>query len=81
VLSWAGVSFDFGPRQAVSDVSLAIGEGEWVAMIGANGSGKSTLTGLTVGLGTPSSGQVCFRGQPIRPGRVFEHAAAAPGRR
>jgi len=44
-------------------------------MIGANGSGKSTLTGLPVGLGTPSSGQVCFRGNPVRPGKVFEHAA------
>ena len=75
VLSWDGVSVDFGPRRAIDNVSLAIAEGEWVAMIGANGSGKSTLTGLTVGLGTPSSGRVCFRGQPIRPGRVFEHAA------
>jgi energy-coupling factor transport system ATP-binding protein len=44
-------------------------------LIGANGSGKSTLTGLAVGLGTPSSGVVSFRGQPVRPGRVFEHAA------
>jgi energy-coupling factor transport system ATP-binding protein len=50
-------------------------EGEWVAMIGANGSGKSTLTGLTVGLGKPSSGVVRFRGQQIRHGKVFEHAA------
>ena len=56
-------------------MTLAIGEGEWVAMIGANGSGKSTLTGLTVGLGAPSSGQVCFRGKPVKPGRVFEQAA------
>ena len=66
---------DFGANRAVDDVTLAITEGEWVAMIGANGSGKSTLTGLTVGLGTPSAGQVCFRGKPVRPGKVFEHAA------
>ena len=46
-----------------------------MAIIGANGSGKSTLTGLTVGLGKPSSGVVRFRGQAIRPGKVFEHAA------
>jgi energy-coupling factor transport system ATP-binding protein len=75
VLSWAGVSVDFDTVRAVDDVTLAIADGEWVAMIGANGSGKSTLTGLTVGLGTPSAGQVCFRGHPIRPGKVFEHAA------
>ena len=75
VLSWEGVSVEFDGKRAVDDVSLAVHEGEWVAMIGANGSGKSTLTGLTVGLGKPSSGVVRFRGQQIRPGKVFEHAA------
>jgi energy-coupling factor transport system ATP-binding protein len=75
VLAWDGVSVAFGGKTAVGDVTLSIAEGEQVAMIGANGSGKSTLTGLAVGLGKPSRGQVRFRGQPIRPGRVFEHAA------
>jgi energy-coupling factor transport system ATP-binding protein len=75
VLSWEGVSVEFDGQRAVDNVSLEVREGEWVAIIGANGSGKSTLTGLTVGLGTPSSGVVRFRGQPIRPGKVFEHAA------
>jgi energy-coupling factor transport system ATP-binding protein len=74
-LSWDGVSVEFDGKRAVDDVTLAVAEGEWVALIGANGSGKSTLTGLTVGLGKPSSGVVRFRGQPIRPGKVFEHAA------
>jgi energy-coupling factor transporter ATP-binding protein EcfA2 len=75
VLSWEGVSVEFDGQRAVDNISLEIAEGEWVAIIGANGSGKSTLTGLTVGLGTPSSGVVRFRGQAIRPGKVFEHAA------
>jgi energy-coupling factor transporter ATP-binding protein EcfA2 len=75
VLSWEDVSVDFGDNRAVHDVTLNVTEGEWVAMVGANGSGKSTLTGLTVGLGKPSSGVVRFRGQPVRPGKVFEHAA------
>jgi energy-coupling factor transporter ATP-binding protein EcfA2 len=69
------VSVDFDANRAVDDVTLSVGDGEWVAMIGANGSGKSTLTSLAVGMGKPSAGQVCFRGQPIRPGKVFEHAA------
>ena len=75
VLSWEHVSVDFDANRAVDDVTLSVGDGEWVAMIGANGSGKSTLTSLTVGMGKPSAGQVCFRGQAIRPGKVFEHAA------
>ena len=75
VLSWDGVSVEFDGKRAVDDVTLAVGEGEWVALIGANGSGKSTLTGLTVGLGKPSAGVVRFRGQPVRPGKVFDHAA------
>ncbi len=75
VLSWDHVTVDFDANRAIDDVTLSIAEGEWVAMIGANGSGKSTLTSLTVGLGTPSSGQVYFRDVPIRPGKVFEHAA------
>jgi energy-coupling factor transport system ATP-binding protein len=75
VLSWDGISVDFGAVRAVNDVSLDIAEGESVAMIGANGSGKSTLTGLAVGIGTPSAGQVFFRGQAVQPGKVFEHAA------
>jgi len=75
VLAWQGVSVQFGQVRAVDDVTLSIGEGEWTALIGANGSGKSTLISLTVGLGRPASGRVEFRGQPIRPGKVFEHAA------
>jgi energy-coupling factor transport system ATP-binding protein len=75
VLSWDHVSVDFGSNRAVDDVTLALDEGEWVAMIGANGSGKSTLTALSVGMGKPSAGQVSFRGRPVQPGKVFEHAA------
>jgi energy-coupling factor transport system ATP-binding protein len=75
VLSWQDVTVAFGNRKAVDNVSMEIRNHEWVAVIGANGSGKSTLVGLSVGLGTPASGRVAFRGKPIRPGRVYEHAA------
>jgi energy-coupling factor transporter ATP-binding protein EcfA2 len=75
LLEWDRVTVDFGTTRALDDVSLQVFEGEWVALVGANGSGKSTLTGLPVGLGQPSSGQVRLRGKPIRPGRVFDQAA------
>jgi energy-coupling factor transporter ATP-binding protein EcfA2 len=75
VLAWRDVTVAFGGTKAVDDVSLDIANDDWVALIGANGSGKSTLVGLSVGLGTPASGLVAFRGKPVKPGRVFEHAA------
>jgi energy-coupling factor transport system ATP-binding protein len=74
VLDWDHVTVDFGAKRAVDDVTLSVGHGEWVALIGANGSGKSTLTGLSVGLSAPTSGVVRFRGKPIRSGKVFAAA-------
>ena len=46
---------------ALSDVSLAIAEGEFVGIRGPSGSGKSTLLYLLSGLISPTSGQVFFQ--------------------
>ncbi len=76
VLAWDHVSVEFDGKRAVDDVSLAIADGEWVAIIGANGSGKSTLTGLQVGLGKlQHEPRSVSAGRAVRPGKVFEHAA------
>ena len=47
-----------GPLTILDDVTLAIGRGETVAVIGASGAGKSTLLALLAGLDEPSAGQV-----------------------
>ncbi len=60
-----GVSFAYGSRPAVRDVSLAIGEGEMLAIAGPNGSGKSTLLGLLSGVRRPSSGVVRLGGRDL----------------
>jgi NitT/TauT family transport system ATP-binding protein len=59
-------SFDRGtgkPLRVLEDINLAIGQGEFVCMIGPSGSGKSTLLRIAAGLIEPSKGQVFSHGQ------------------
>jgi len=50
---------------AVDGVSLAIDDGEYVAIVGPNGSGKTTLVRTFNGLVTPDSGRVLVDGTPV----------------
>jgi putative ABC transport system ATP-binding protein len=50
---------------AVSDASLRIDRGEFVAIVGPSGSGKTTLLQLLGGLDRPSSGEVRFEGRDL----------------
>ncbi|MCE5257123.1 MAG: ATP-binding cassette domain-containing protein, partial [Spirochaetaceae bacterium] len=54
----AGYIYPEASMAALSDISLEIREGEYVAIVGNNGSGKSTLVRLFNGLRLPSSGTV-----------------------
>jgi putative ABC transport system ATP-binding protein len=49
----------------LDDVSLAIPDGEFVAVTGASGSGKSTLLGLIAGLDAPTNGTILIDGDDI----------------
>ena len=51
--------------QAVRGVSLKIGSGEFVSIMGPSGSGKSTLLHLLGALDTPSTGQALFHGRDL----------------
>lgn len=52
----------YGHLTALDECSLALPEGQLVALVGPNGAGKSTLLNLVVGLAAPSSGEVTVLG-------------------
>jgi ABC-type multidrug transport system ATPase subunit len=58
------VTCRFGANVAVDGVSLAVGPGEIVGLIGANGAGKTTLIRMLLGLLPPSEGSVSLFGAP-----------------
>jgi branched-chain amino acid transport system ATP-binding protein len=59
------VSAGYGAVPAISDVSIAVGEGEAVGLLGANGAGKSTTLRAISGLVRPTSGSITFLGTNI----------------
>lgn len=52
-------------RPALVDLTLSVGAGEVMGLIGESGSGKSTLARVVAGLMTPSAGSVRFDGTPL----------------
>lgn len=67
VLSMQGVSFAYNGEDVLSDVTLAIENGDFAAIVGPNGAGKSTLLKLAVGLLQPRCGEVFLRNTEGRP--------------
>ncbi|MEZ5728096.1 MAG: ATP-binding cassette domain-containing protein [Burkholderiaceae bacterium] len=65
VLAVRQLSVSYGRARAIEDVSLELGRGEMLALIGANGAGKSTLFKAIVGLIPAGSGDITFNGQRI----------------
>ncbi|MEU6645690.1 ABC-F family ATP-binding cassette domain-containing protein [Saccharomonospora sp. NPDC046836] len=52
------VSKSYGERMLLDDVSLGVGEGDRIGVVGLNGGGKTTLLEVLAGLGAPDSGRV-----------------------
>ncbi|WP_433377701.1 ABC transporter ATP-binding protein [Actinoplanes sp. CA-142083] len=65
LLELDNVSLSYGRIQALHGISLNVGEGEIVALIGANGAGKSTTMRAISGLRPLSQGTIRFDGQDI----------------
>jgi nitrate/nitrite transport system ATP-binding protein len=87
VMALESVSMSFGSgtsaTRVLHDVSLTIGDGEFVAIVGFSGSGKTTLLSLLAGLSRPTQGRVLFYGEPVtgpdpRRGVVFQSYSLMP---
>ena len=61
----SALSVRYAETVAVENVDLATQCGRCVALVGPNGAGKSSLMKSLVGLVTPSSGEILWRGQPL----------------
>ncbi|QCI64713.1 ABC transporter ATP-binding protein [Phreatobacter stygius] len=79
------VTFGRGAKrvQALAETSLAVAEGDFVALVGPSGCGKSTLLKLVGDLMKPSTGYVYFGGRelgatPIRIGMAYQNPTLLP---
>ena len=65
MLALSAVSAGYASIPAIIDVSIAVGEGEAVGLLGANGAGKSTTLRTISGLVRPTRGTITFLGRNI----------------
>src|ERR1043165_3749941 len=55
----------YGPAHILFDISLEVGDGEVVALLGRNGAGKSTTFRSIIGLVAQRSGRIMFEGRDV----------------
>jgi branched-chain amino acid transport system ATP-binding protein len=70
------VSAAYGPFNALFGVSLRVGPGEAVALLGANGAGKTTVARVATGLLSPSAGRVRVAGADLTGAPAYRFAWA-----
>jgi nitrate/nitrite transport system ATP-binding protein len=83
ILNLTNVSKGHGDKPVLRNLTLAVEEGEFLAILGFSGSGKTTLINLMAGLSLPDRGEVAFNGAPItgpgpERGLVFQSYALMP---
>jgi branched-chain amino acid transport system ATP-binding protein len=76
MLQVSNIAVDHGKLRALWDVSLHIGKGERVGLLGSNGAGKSTTLGAILGIYPPSSGTIEFNGAPTNHSGIAQNVEA-----
>lgn len=64
-IEFQGVSFCSDGKQVLDDVSIAVGQGEFLSIVGPSGSGKSTFLRLCCHLISPSAGRILLNGEDV----------------
>lgn len=64
-IRFSAVSYSYGDRAALNEVSFEIHVGETVALFGPSGAGKSTIVNLLMRFGEPSAGMILVDGRPL----------------
>ncbi len=64
-VEFRGIGMSFGEKQAVGDIDLTIGKGEFVVLLGPSGGGKTTLLNILGGFLTPTAGAVFIDGADV----------------
>ena len=80
MLQLENVTVRFGGLTAVNDVSLNIGTGDVVGLVGANGAGKTTLFNAVSGLVRPTTGRIVFNGVDVLRAPMYQRARMGIGR-
>jgi branched-chain amino acid transport system ATP-binding protein len=66
------LNVSYGKIKAIKGISLKVGSGEIVTLVGANGAGKTTLLKTISGILQPSSGTINYQGKPLSDIKPFE---------
>src|SRR5690625_5245085 len=66
IISIQDVSFQYGNRSVLENISLTVNKGDFIGLIGPNGSGKSTLIKLILGILQPYSGNIYLFGEQVK---------------
>ncbi|MDQ2989742.1 MAG: ABC transporter ATP-binding protein [Pseudomonadota bacterium] len=80
MLQLDNVTVRFGGLTAVNGVSLAVGTGDVVGLVGANGAGKTTLFNAISGLVRPTGGKIMFDGRDVLAAPMYQRARMGIGR-